>query len=242
MTDRYSRQELLPEIGSEGQKRIEAATVCLIGCGALGTGIAEILVRAGVGRLRIADRDFVELSNLQRQVLFDESDAANRRPKAEAAAQKLAAINSTVTVEPFVTDVVPQTIASLIEGADVVLDGTDNFKTRYLINDICVRAELPWVYGGALGMKGLVLPVLPGKSACLRCMLPDPPPPKDVPTADIAGILAGTTRTVSALQATCALQLLVGDESGAGRLTSINMWTRRFSTVTIPKNDRCPTC
>lgn len=242
MTDRYVRQTRLPEIGAEGRARIGSATVCLIGCGALGTGVAEMLVRAGIGRLRIADRDFVELSNLQRQVLFDESDAEKRLPKAEAAALKLRQINSEVVVEPMVADVVPRNILSIIEGATVVLDGTDNLETRYLINDACVSRNIPWVYGGAVGMSGLVLPVLPGKGPCLRCMLTEPPPPGTLPTCDTAGVLAATTRIVSSLQFSAALQLILGDHSGIGRLTRLDVWTRNFSTVTISKDEQCPAC
>lgn len=242
MTDRYARQTRLPEIGVAGQACIAKAAVCLIGCGALGTGIAEMLVRAGIGRLRIADRDFVEQSNLQRQVLFDETDAEQRLPKAQAAAEKLRRINSAVIVEPMVTDVLPRNILSIIEGATVVVDGTDNLETRYLINDACVSGRIPWVYGGAVGMSGLVMPVVPGKGPCLRCMLKEPPPPGTLPTCDTSGVLAATTRSVSSLQFSAVLQLIVGDPSGIGRLTRLDVWTRNFSTITIPKDADCPAC
>ena len=242
MTDRYIRQVRLPQIGTTGQEKVSAATVCLIGCGALGTGLAEMLARAGVGRIRIADRDFVERSNLQRQVLFDEADADKRLPKAEAAATKLRSINRTITVEPTVVDVVPRNILSIIEGADVVLDGTDNLETRYLVNDACLKLGIPWVYGGAVGMSGLVLPVVPDKGPCLRCMLPDPPPPGTLPTCDTTGVLAATTRTVSSLQFSAALQMIVGDMSGVGKLTRLDVWTRHFATVTIPRDEHCPAC
>ncbi len=242
MTDRYARQIRLPQIGAAGQARIDAATVCLIGCGALGTGLSEMLARAGVGRIRIADRDFVERSNLQRQVLFDEDDADKRLPKAEAARTKLQAINRNIQVEALVTDVVPRNILDIIEGATVVLDGTDNLETRYLLNDACLKREIPWVYGGAVGMSGLVLPIVPGKGPCLRCLLPDPPPLGTLPTCDTAGVLAATTRTVSSLQFSAALQLVLGDFAGVGRLTRLDVWTRHFSTVTIPKDDACPAC
>src|SRR5437016_8342287 len=175
MDSRYSRQIRFAPLGEAGQGRIRDARVVLVGCGALGTVLADLLVRSGVGTLRIVDRDFVEWSNLQRQVLFDEADAREALPKAVAAAQHLARVNSEVTLEPVTADLTPANIDELFEGVHLILDGTDNFETRYLINDYAVRGSLPWIYCAAVGSYGLKLPVIPGRTACLRCLYPEPP-------------------------------------------------------------------
>ena len=172
---RYSRQSRFAPLGPEGQARIQAASVAIVGCGALGTVEAEILVRAGVGRLRIIDRDFVEWSNLQRQFLFEESDAAEGLPKAIAAARRLARVNSDVTIEPLVADLTPANIEELFEGVGLILDGTDNFEARFLVNDYAVSAGIPWIYAAAVGSYGLKLAIVPGRTACLRCVYPEPP-------------------------------------------------------------------
>ena len=168
---RYSRQIRFAPIGEEGQRRIRAARVAIVGCGALGSFQAEALARAGVGRLRLIDRDFVEWSNLQRQFLFDEADAAEALPKAVAAARRLAKVNSEVAIEPMVADLTPSNAAELLEGIDLILDGTDNFETRYLINDVAVRENIPWIYGAAVGSYGLKLAIVPGRTACLPVRL-----------------------------------------------------------------------
>src|SRR5580704_7934280 len=168
---RYSRQSRFAPLGPEGQERIRAASVAVIGCGALGTVEAEILVRAGVGRLRIVDRDFVEWSNLQRQFLFEESDAAEGLPKAVAAARRLARVNSDVTIEPLVADLTPANIEELLEGVGLILDGTDNFEARFLVNDYAVSSGIPWIYAAAVGSYGLKLTIVPGRTACLACFL-----------------------------------------------------------------------
>jgi len=169
---RYSRQSRFAPLGPEGQERIQSASVAIVGCGALGTLEAEILVRAGVGRVRIIDRDFVERSNLQRQFLFEECDASEGLPKAVAAARRLARVNSEVTVEPVVADLTPANIADLLEGVGLILDGTDNFEARFLMNDFAVSAGIPWIYAAAVGSYGLKLAIVPGRSACLRCASP----------------------------------------------------------------------
>jgi molybdopterin-synthase adenylyltransferase len=173
--ERYSRQILFRGIGAEGQRQLVAGRIAIVGCGATGSALASLLARAGVGALRIIDRDYVELSNLQRQSLFDEKDAAESLPKAIAAARKIAAFNSEIVVEARVEDVVPGNIKVLLEGMDVILDGTDNFETRYLVNDFAVEASLPWIYSAAVGSYGVTLNVLPGKTACLACIFPDTP-------------------------------------------------------------------
>ena len=173
--DRYSRQTLFAPIGKEGQERLRNSSVAIIGCGALGTAFANNLCRAGIGRLIIADRDYIELNNLQRQLLFDEDDIAQKLPKAVAAAQKLRRMNSETRIEALIEDINVDGIESLVQGVDLVLDATDNFETRYLLNDLSVQNRFPWIYGAAVGSYGLTMPVIPGRSACLRCIYPDPP-------------------------------------------------------------------
>src|SRR6266404_4413796 len=176
-SDRYSRQILFEGIGEEGQARIAQSRVVIIGCGALGAAQAETLARAGVGHLVLVDRDFVEESNLQRQIMFEESDALNRLPKAIAAASRIARVNSDIQVEPLVTDLNFENVEEIVAGANVVLDGTDNFETRFLINDACVKSRIPWIYGAAVGSYGLTMVVLPGRTPCLRCVFESAPPP-----------------------------------------------------------------
>src|SRR5687768_2495058 len=203
---RYHRQQLLPQVGEEGQSKIGAARVLLIGCGALGTVIADQLVRAGVGRLRICDRDVVEATNLQRQVLFDESDAAEGAPKAVAGARRLSRINSSVRIEPHVIDVHSGNIEELIAGreglsrAHVILDGSDNAEVRYLVNDAAVKHNVPWVYGGCVGTSGRVMAIVPGKTPCLRCLFPQPPSAGELETCDTAGVLAPAAAMVASFQ------------------------------------------
>src|SRR5262245_38371595 len=198
--ERYSRQILFPAIGEAGQSRLTAARVALVGCGAIGAAVASLLSRAGVGELRIIDRDFVEASNLQRQVLFDEDDARESLPKAEAAARKIAAFNSEVRVHPEVADLTPKTV-TLLEGADLVLDATDNFETRYLVNDYAVKNSIPWVYAAAIGAYATTMNILPGETACLACIFPAPPT-GTVETCDTAGILNSAVNLVASIQAT----------------------------------------
>src|SRR6476659_11230651 len=208
--DRYSRQMRFHGIGEEGQRRLQQARVTLCGCGALGTVLANALVRAGVGHLRLVDRDFIEMSNLQRQVLFDEHDVAENLPKAEAAARKLGAINSSVYVEPVVTDIDRTNILELCQDADLILDGTDNFEIRYLINDVAVKLNKPWVYGGCVGSHGQVMVILPGQTPCLRCVFEAAPAPGEAGTCETAGVLGPIVTIVASLQATEAMQILTG--------------------------------
>src|SRR5579883_74087 len=200
--DRYSRQMRVPGIGKAGQQRIMAARVTLCGVGALGTVLANTLVRAGVGSVRVVDRDFVEPSNLQRQVLFDESDVANNLPKAEAAATKLRQINSAVRVEPVVADINRTNIEELCRDADLILDGSDNFEIRYLINDVAIKHNKPWVYGGAVGSQGMCMTIIPGETPCLRCVFEAAPAPGETGTCETAGVLAPAVSIVASYQAT----------------------------------------
>jgi adenylyltransferase/sulfurtransferase len=240
---RYSRQTRFAPLGAEGQAKIRAASVAIVGCGALGTVQAEAMARAGVGRLRIIDRDFVEWSNLQRQFLFDEADAAEALPKAVAAARRLVRVNSEVKVEPMVADLTAANVEDLFEDIDLVLDGTDNFETRFLINDAAVDREIPWIYGAAVGSYGIKLAIVPGKTACFRCVYPEPPQGAQ-PTCETEGVLAPVTATIASLQVADALKMLArGVDSVTARLTTIDVWTGAIRQLAPPARDpQCPCC
>lgn len=241
--ERYSRQVLFAGIGAEGQQRLAAAKIAMVGCGATGSAAAALLARAGVGTLRILDRDYVEASNLQRQSLFDEADAAESLPKAIAAAKKIAAFNSQIVVEPEVADLTPANIERLLAGAQLILDGTDNFETRYLINDYAVKTGTPWIYGAAVGAYGVTMNILPGETACLSCLFPEPPR-GTVETCDTAGILNSVAHFVAAAQATEALKLLVGAKDKLRRtLLSWDAWNNARSEIAAEKpRPDCRTC
>lgn len=240
--ERYSRQALFPPIGPEGQKRIRQSKVAVVGCGAIGASVCTLLARAGVGTLRIVDRDYVEPSNLQRQLLFDEEDARQSLPKAEAAARKIAAINSEVAVESYVKDLTPQTV-SLLEQVDLILDCTDNFETRYLINDFAVKSGVAWIYAAAVGSYAVTMNVLPGETSCLACIFPEPPR-GTFATCETAGILNGATNFVASLQVTEALKLMVGAREALRRsLVSLDLWTNERSEVSAAKpRPDCSVC
>lgn len=240
---RYSRQRRFAPVGDEGQRRIREASVVLAGCGALGTVAAEILTRAGVGRLRIIDRDYVELSNLQRQFLFTEADAAEGLPKAAAAARRLAEINSEVAIEPVVADLTPASAEELLESAGLILDATDNFETRYLINDYAVREGVPWIYSAAVGSYGLKLAIVPGRTACLRCVYPEPPGGAQ-PTCETEGVLAPVTATIASLACGDALKILAGAAGQLdARITTVDVWTGAVRQTAAPARDpACPCC
>ena len=220
---RYSRQIRYAAIGEEGQEKISGARVCMVGCGALGTFQAEALVRAGVGNVRLIDRDYVDYTNLQRQWLFDEDDAKEEAPKAIAAARRLRRLNRYVEVEPLVGDLTPSNAEELLTGCDLILDGTDNFETRYLINDFSVKQSIPWVYGAALGSYGVVMPVVPERGPCFACVYPEPPQGLQA-TCDVDGILASTTASVAALQVALGLRLLVGWADFQCRIQTLDVW------------------
>lgn len=222
------------------------ARVVLIGCGALGTVLADTLVRAGVGHLRICDRDYIERDNLQRQVLFDEDDIAANLPKAQAATAKLRRINSEVTIEAEVTDVNHTNIERLADGAQLLLDGTDNFETRFLINDFSVKSGTPWIYGAVIGSTGLSMTILPGDTPCLRCVFEDAPPPEMNPTCDTAGVLASTVHLVAGLQSVEAIKLLIGKSEDINRhLVHLDVWSGRFVNMKVQSafdDGDCPCC
>ncbi|MGQ9681309.1 MAG: ThiF family adenylyltransferase [Anaerolineae bacterium] len=241
--ERYARQMLLEGFGEEGQRALARSRAVLVGVGALGSHIADSLVRAGIGHLILADRDFIELNNLQRQALYDEDDLAANLPKAEAAARKLRRINSTVKVEARVMDVNPSNVESLISGADVVLDGTDNFATRYLLNDACVKHGIPWIYGGVLGTYGVTMTILPGRSPCLRCLFREMPPPGSMPTCDVAGILGPIAKVIGAFEASEAIKLLSGLGKPNPGLLTIDLAENHLEKVpTVCRAQECPTC
>ncbi len=244
MSERYSRQVLFEGIGAAGQARLRAAQVLIVGCGALGSAQIEALARAGVGRLRLADRDFVEESNLQRQTMFTEQDARERLPKAIACARRVAAINADVACDAEVVDVHNGNIERLIEGCDLVLDGTDNFATRYLINDACVKQRVPWIYGAAVGSYGVTMTIRPHVSPCLRCVFEETPAAASAPTCDTAGVIMPIISVVAAVQVSEALKLLTEHaELLHGSLMQFDVWQNEWRRIRLnaPTPD-CPTC
>ena len=244
--ERYSRQIRFPGIGTEGQERIRGSRVLLCGCGALGTVLADTLVRAGVGFLRIVDRDFVDLTNLQRQVLFDEQDVVDHLPKSIVAAKKLARINSQVTLDPHVADIDWRNIRGFAQDVDLILDGTDNFEIRFLINDLALELGIPWVYAGCVGSHGQTMAIFPNESACLRCVIETPPDAGATETCDTAGVLAPAIHMVTALQATTALKILSGRKDLVlPQLTIIDVWEgtlRQMNLANLRERSECPAC
>lgn len=233
-------------LGEDGQRRLSQSRVLVCGCGALGSVLANTLVRAGVGRVRIVDRDFLELNNLQRQVLYDEADVAAGLPKAIAARDKLQQINSQVEIEAVVADVDYRTLPDLLAGVDAIVDGTDNFETRFLLNDASLHYGIPWVYGGCIGAEGQTMTILPGQTACLRCVVRESPPPGSTPTCDTAGILGPIVNVIASLQACEAIKILSGHPEATSRtLTVIDLWDNRLRQIgldSLREAADCPTC
>jgi molybdopterin/thiamine biosynthesis adenylyltransferase len=243
LTERYSRQILFSGIGAEGQQKLEAAHVAIVGCGATGAAAASLLARAGVGTLTLIDRDFVEESNLQRQVLFDEADASLALPKAEAARRKIALFNSEVNVRAQIADLIPANIHELLRGADLILDATDNFETRYLLNDYAVEQGKPWIYAAAIGAYAVTMNILPGETACLACIFPKPPG-GTVETCDTAGILNSAVNLAASIEVTEAFKLLTGAKNKLRRsILSFDLWTNEQSEIATahPRPD-CEVC
>lgn len=241
--ERYSRQILFGGIGERGQEALLAAHAVVVGCGALGSFHAAALARAGVARITIVDRDYVEPSNLQRQWLFEEADAAEAMPKAAAAARRIAAINSAVEVVPRIADLTPPNAEELLGGAGVILDGTDNFEARFLINDFAVSRGLPWIYGAAVGSYGLSMPVIPGRTPCLRCVYPAPPSGVQ-PTCETAGVLNVIVSAIASVQVADALKILAGrKEEVRPRITTMDLWNGGIRQIDAPQRDpECPCC
>jgi molybdopterin/thiamine biosynthesis adenylyltransferase len=240
--EKYSRQVLFSGIGEEGQARLLASSVVIVGCGAIGAAAASLLTRAGVGRLRIIDRDFVEPSNLQRQTLFDEADALLALPKAVAAERKLHAINSSIAVEGVVADLNPRNTPELLSGFNVVLDGTDNFETRFLVNDFAVSSGIPWIYAAAVASYGLTMTILPAVTPCLACLLESQRQGLDE-TCDTVGVLGPIVNLIASLEVADALKLLAGHKDQLhGRLISCDVWSGRFQSIRAARNPDCPVC
>jgi molybdopterin/thiamine biosynthesis adenylyltransferase len=240
--DRYSRQTLFGPIGKEGQERLRTSTVTIIGCGALGTVMANNLCRAGIGRLIIADRDYIELNNLQRQILFDEADVERHLPKAIAAAEKLRRVNSDTTIEALVEDINADGIETLVRTTDLVLDATDNFETRYLLNDVCVKYGRPWIYSAVIASYGVTMNILPGKTPCLRCAFPEMPLPGTTPTCDTAGVLNGIVGAITGIASTEALKILLHSEKISQAMVWMDVWENTFERIELARQPDCPTC
>ena len=246
--ERYSRQILFSEIGEAGQQRILESSAVIVGCGALGTALANLLVRAGVGKLRIVDRDFVEPSNLQRQTLFEESDALEALPKAVAAERRLRVINSGVSVEGIVADVSPKNAEELLRGFQIILDGTDNFETRFLLNDVAIQLNVPWIYAAVVASYGVTLTVRPGETACLACALESESANGSQPTGtedtcDTVGVLGAAAGVIASIESAEAIKLLTGNcQSAGGRLISFDVWSGKFQSVRVARNPECRAC
>ncbi|MGC2720559.1 MAG: ThiF family adenylyltransferase [Candidatus Acidiferrales bacterium] len=243
--ERYSRQILFHGLGELAQERLLASSAVLVGCGALGTVVANLLVRAGVGRLRVIDRDFVESSNLQRQTLFEETDAREALPKAVAAERRLRAINSDVRVEAAVEDLTPENAEELLDGFGLILDGTDNFETRLLVNDASISLGIPWIYAAAVGSYGVTMTVLPGDSACLACLL-ETAGGEGVyaeETCDTVGVLNSAAGAIASIEAAEAIKLLAGRAEAVNRrLVSCDVWTGKFQSILVGRNPECRAC
>jgi adenylyltransferase/sulfurtransferase len=242
MIDRYSRQILFPAVGQEGQRKLGESKVAIIGCGALGTVIAAILVRAGIGQVKIIDRDFIEYHNLQRQVLFDEDDIKNQLPKAIAAERHLKKVNSSIEIKGIVADVNFTNIEKLISGVDLILDGLDNRETRFLINDVSLKLKIPWIYGGAISSYGMTMNIIPGETPCLRCIWHKPSETGLAMTCDTAGVIAPAPFITASLQATEALKLLTGATDINRDLISIDVWLAEIKHLKIARQNGCPSC
>lgn len=243
--ERFSRQTRFAPLGEPGQARLASGRVAILGCGALGGASATMLVRAGVGYVRLIDRDVPEWSNLPRQILFDEQDVSAGLPKAVAAAGRLARIDSQAVIEPVVADLTAANAVALLSGVDVIVDGTDNLEARYLVNEVACRTATPWVHGGAIGSEGRVLTVIPGRTACIRCLVPEPPPPGALPTCDTAGIIGPAACVVGAVQAAEAIKLLVDAAAAtAGRMLACDLWSGQWRCIDLAPLSAagCPTC
>ncbi|MEQ9408371.1 MAG: ThiF family adenylyltransferase [Fuerstiella sp.] len=243
---RYQKQILFNGIGLDGQRQLAERRVLIVGCGALGCVLADAMTRAGVGSIRLVDRDFVEQSNLQRQCLFTEHDVQSHLPKVIAAADRLRQVNSDIEIESVVADVDYTNVRSFADGCDLIMDGTDNFEVRYLINDVSLTSGIPWIFTGCTGSHGQMMPVFPGESACLRCLIPQPPPPGSTETCDTAGVLGPAIGVIASLQAAMALKILTGQREAVPRkLTVIDVWELTFRQLDVSElrnSTSCPAC
>jgi adenylyltransferase/sulfurtransferase len=242
---RYERQYILKEIGREGQDKLDKSRAAIVGIGALGSVSADLLARAGIGNILLIDRDFLEINNLQRQVLYDEQDLKDHLPKAAAAQRKLARINSEIRIEYQIADVNAGTVGELLKGADLIVDGTDNFETRFLLNDFSLKHGIPWIYGGAVQTEGMSYVVLPGEGPCLRCLFGTAPGPEDAQTCDRVGILAPVAHLIASFQAVEAIKILAGKRGDVERkLWKVDLWSRQFKAISVDhlRTKPCPGC
>jgi len=242
IAERYSRQACLARLGREGQRALGRSSVLIVGCGALGCVAAGMLARAGVGRLRLVDRDIVELANLHRQGLFSERDAAEGTPKAAAAAEALRAANSEIEIEGVVADLNWRNAPALSEGAGLIVDGTDNFETRLLLNDVALERGTPWIYGGAVAAQGVAKAVVPGRTSCLRCLVDSTPAPGQEPTSETDGVIATAPHMVAGVQTALAIRLLIGDEEVPGDIYVVDAWSPDVHSIAAPVLRDCPAC
>ncbi len=238
--DRYACQIALPEIGAAGQARLRKARALIVGCGALGTNVGELLVRAGVGKILVVDYDIVEFSNLQRQALVTENDVG--RLKAEVLVERLSEVNSEVKLDYQVVRIDPQNVEGLVDGVDVVFDGLDNFPSRYLVNDACVKHGIPWVFGAVAGTYGETMPIIPGQGPCLRCLFPEPPPDAATLTAETSGMLNAVPRAVAAIEVATGIKIILNALTLPVPLVALDLWDGRFSTLNIARDPACPCC
>ena len=242
MLSRYHRQEIFYPIGREGQEKLGKGRVCIIGIGALGTAAASMLATAGVGFLRLIDRDIVELSNLQRQMLFTEKDAREQVPKAEAARSRISEINSEIEIEAHIVDINPHNIEKFITDVDVVVDGLDNLETRYLLNEACQKNNIPYVYGGVVGSGGMVMNVLPGEGPCLECLLGPIPDEGEYDTCDTVGVISPITNMVASYETAETMKLLLGSDSLVRQAISLDAWDSFTEFFDVDKDPDCPVC
>lgn len=242
MLERYSRQTGFPGLGTKGQARLAKSFAVIVGCGALGSVTATILVRAGVGRVRIIDPDFVEYHNLHRQAIFNEDDVRNRRPKASAAERYLKQVNSSVEIEGVAAGVNRENIEGLVRNADIILDGLDNFETRFLLNDVSLKYKIPWIYGGVTGSSGMTMNIIPGRSACLRCLYPEIPSPARLRTRHTAGVISPAPFVIGSLQATEAMKILVNAGEINRQLVSIDVWKNKHRHIEVARRTGCRSC
>lgn len=239
---RYCRQELFSGLGEEGQEKLERSAVVIAGCGALGSLSSSLLVRAGVGRVRVVDRDYVEVENLQRQTLFTDEQAGRRLPKAIAAGETLRAANPDVVVETETADINPRTVGKLLGGFDLVVDALDNMETRFLVNDFCLKNKVPWIYGAAVGSTGMVMSVSPAGKPCLRCLVPQFPGPGSFGTCDTVGIVGPVPAVSASIQAAEALKVLAGRPEASKKLVVFDLWQRNFEEIEVRPNPECSSC
>jgi len=241
--DRYIRQAMFRGLGRDGQLKLFDAFVVLVGCGATGSVLANHMTRSGIGRLRIVDRDVLELNNLPRQMLYDEHDVAEGSAKAIAAARRLRCINSDTEIEPLVVDLQPDNVLDLIRDASLVVDASDSFATRYLLNEACIEMGIPWVYTGVVASYGMSMPIIPGRSACLRCVLGPEPPPGSAPTIYTEGVIGPAVAAIASISAATGLKLLAGTEPVQQRLVHIDIWELAFDVLEVgPARPDCPAC